>query len=318
MAVRHAALNRGGRERGVALVTALLVVAIAATLASDMVADQQIAIRRTQNLLAADQAGVYALAAETFARDLLERDDPDVDHPGDDWAQRLPVVPFQGAQIVLRIEDLQGRLNLNELDQEEEEARQREAARLGRLLARVYPEYQSGVEQAVIDWIDEDLELTFPDGAEDDFYTRLEPPYRPANRPMLGPSELRLVKGVDRQTYEAVRDFVAALPAGTPVNVNTAPMGVLASLAEPVDEAAARAAVEGRPDDGYPDVQAFLDANPAFALPELDPSRLSVSSRFFLVRAEVRLDRATAVQYSLVERPQEGAPRVVYRGRARP
>ena len=187
-----------------------------------------------------------------------------------------------------------------------------------RLLARVYPEYQTGIEQAVVDWIDEDVEVTFPEGAEDDFYTRLDPPYRPANRPMLGASELRLVKGVDRDTYEAVRDYVAALPAGTPVNVNTAPVEVLASLAEPLDEGAAREAVDGRPDDGYSDVQAFLDANPAFALPELDPGRLSVSSRFFLVRAEVRLDRATAVQYSVVERPAEGAPRVIYRGRARP
>lgn len=323
MAVRQPTVSPPARrQRGVALVTALLVVALAATLSADMMADQQLAIRRTQNLVAADQAQVYALAAEAFARDLLERDDGDVDHPGEDWAQPFPALPFEGAVISLRIFDLQARLNLNDLALEPEgddpEAENLQAAPLGRLLAQVHPEYASGIEQALRDWVDADQELTFPEGAEDDFYTRIDPPYRPANRPLLGASELRLVKGVDAETFDAVREFVTALPEGSPVNVNTAAPQVLASLSGEVDESAARQAVEGRPDDGYGDVQEFLDANQAFAVPDLDPGRLAVSSRYFLVRAEVTLDRARAVQYSLLERAAQGAPRVVYRGAAWP
>lgn len=335
MAVRQPPVSPpSGRQRGVALVTALLVVALAATLSADMMADQQLAIRRTQNLVAADQAQVYALAAEAFARDLLARDDGDVDHPGEDWAQPFPALPFEGAVISLRIFDLQARLNLNDLvlgaagenpgpDGDAprpggDEAENRRAAPLGRLLAQVHPEYTTGIEQALRDWVDDDQEVTFPEGAEDDFYTRSDPPYRPANRPLLGASELRLVKGVDAETFDAVREFVTALPEGSGVNVNTASPQVLASLSGQVDESAAREAVEGRPDDGYADVQEFLDTNPAFAVPDLDPGRLAVSSRYFLVRAEVTLDRARAVQYSLLERAAEGAPRVVYRGGAWP
>src|SRR5690606_28484584 len=49
---------------------------------------------------------------------------------------------------------------------------------------------------AVLDWLDADGDTRFPNGAEDEYYTRLDEPYRAANGPFADVSELRLVRGI--------------------------------------------------------------------------------------------------------------------------
>ena len=94
MSRRHVAR----RQRGVALITALLVVAIAATAATALARQQQLAIQRSSNVLNAEQAWLYALGAETFAHQVLRRDaeDGDSDHPGEGWATLVPPTAIDG------------------------------------------------------------------------------------------------------------------------------------------------------------------------------------------------------------------------------
>ena len=54
------------QERGVALILALLVVALATTAAVALTSDQQLSLRRGSNLLARDQAQQYAIGAEAW------------------------------------------------------------------------------------------------------------------------------------------------------------------------------------------------------------------------------------------------------------
>ena len=77
------------RQRGVALITALLIVALATIAAVAMASRQQLDVRRTANILDGDQAFFYALGVESWARRILVRDQRDgqIDHPGEDWAQ---------------------------------------------------------------------------------------------------------------------------------------------------------------------------------------------------------------------------------------
>ncbi|TVR63934.1 MAG: general secretion pathway protein GspK [Candidatus Competibacteraceae bacterium] len=335
---------------GVALITVLLVVFLSTVTAASLATLQQIAIRRSTVLQHQQQAHLYALGAEQWAKLILERDleESETDHPGEEWANLPPARPFEGGTLVARITDLQGCFNLNNLwrpaaagpaatpdpnpdadaDAEAESPAEsvpnpdadasavQEAGRdqmqiqhLQRLLISL--DLDPALAQAIADWIDPDSDPQFPDGAEDSYYLVQDPPYLAANRPMSSRSELRLVKGVDRDAYAKLAPVVCALPPGTPLNVNTAPAPVLAALGEGLDPVAVERLLENRPDEGYQSVDEFLSAvQLTLTAPEI--ARLSVSSQYFRLSAEVRVGDGRAVLYSILHR-QEGGIRVLYR-----
>ncbi|MFO7858996.1 MAG: type II secretion system minor pseudopilin GspK, partial [Ectothiorhodospiraceae bacterium] len=175
---------RRGRQRGVALITALLAVAIVTVLAVELTRQQHFDIRRTQNLLGRDQAAVYQQAVEQWALTILAEDArrTETDHRGEPWAEAIEPPPFQGAQMRLQLFDLQGRFNLNNLVTRPGSNNAPAVRRMTRLLAGL--EAETGIVQATADWIDPESGTRYPDGAGDDWYSRLDPPYRSANRPM--------------------------------------------------------------------------------------------------------------------------------------
>ncbi len=117
MVIPSAGMNNAHAQRGVALVTALLVVALATVAAVAMASRQQLDVRRTANLLQGDQAYVYAQAVENWARVVLKRDgeNKQLDTLDDDWAQRLSPIVVPGGQVDGFIINLQGRFDLNNL-----------------------------------------------------------------------------------------------------------------------------------------------------------------------------------------------------------
>jgi general secretion pathway protein K len=185
---------RCGKQRGVALVTALLVVAIATTAAITMASRQQLDIRRTGSLLHGEQAWAYVVGAENWAIVVLRRDreDSQIDTLGEDWSTQPPVSFVEGGSIIGRLIDLQSRFNVNNLVSGGGASAENidYYKRLLRLL-----DLDEALADALVDWIDDDIDVRFPDGAEDESYLLLETPYRAANRPLADISELRLVKG---------------------------------------------------------------------------------------------------------------------------
>lgn len=292
------------RERGVALITALLVVALATIAAVAMAARQQVDIRRSGNVYLHDQAYHYSLAGEQWAGQILARDrrNNETDHLGEDWARQLPPMPLDEGTLSGRLQDLQGRFNLNNLVRQGEVS-DVDRERFERLLAAL--ELEPSLAQAVIDWIDADINPTLPDGAEDTHYLGLERPYRPPNAGMASPSELRLVKGFDAQTVRALMPYVTALPGRTAINVNTAAAPVLAALAPGVDVTAAQALVEARPEAGYAEVEDLFQES-VFAGRETSTQGLAVASSHFLLRIEVRMGSARLTLYSVLQRPEQG------------
>ena len=105
------------RQRGVALLTALAVVALATVAATYMMSAQQLQIRRTGNQLLQEQAWQYALGAEAWSKTILAQDaaDNDIDSLDENWAIELPPLPIEGGSLSGRLTDLQGRFNLNNL-----------------------------------------------------------------------------------------------------------------------------------------------------------------------------------------------------------
>jgi general secretion pathway protein K len=185
-------VNAGRRpQRGVALITALLVVAIATVAAVTMASRQQLDIRRTAGLLHGEQAWAYALGAENWARVVLRRDARNnrIDTLEEDWSTQPPVSFVEGGSIVGRLIDLQGRFNLNNLVQQNGAVDAKALVFYKRLLRRL--DLDERLADALVDWIDPDINVRFPDGAEDETYLLVDPPYRTANRPLVDSSELR-------------------------------------------------------------------------------------------------------------------------------
>lgn len=312
-------LHRG--QNGVALITAMLVVALAATAAVAMVSRQQYDIRRTGNLLQAEQAYLYVLGIEDWAGQILRRDreDNNVDHAGEEWATVLPPIPIDGGQLAGGIEELQGRFNINDLLSNGEPDKEA-LARFRLLLAAL--ELNTELAMVVSDWLDADIEPTFPGGAEDDTYARGVRPYRSANGPLVSVSELRLLNGMneiveseEKETvYDKLAQHVCALPTRVPINVNTATAEVLMSLAEGLTMADAEALIEGRGDEGYANAGEFLKADALVGRGDGKLENLvDVKSDYFVVTSQVAFGRITVSYQSMIQRSATGAVRVQMR-----
>lgn len=253
------------KQRGVALITALVILAIAATLSAAMIWQGGLDERRTATLIQGNQAMEYALGAESWAGQILIRDFKQTQNGssnngvnlGQDWAQQLPPLPVEGGQIIGHIEDMQGRFNLDLLQSTGQGATIYKA-QFVRLLTAL--NLDPAIADAVSDWVNSGTIPTQPNGAKDDFYSRLQPPYLTALAPMTSVSELQLVKGVTPQAYAALLPYVCAIPlsigsssgppGGWTLNVNTALPLLLTTLAPSISEDQAAQVVAARADHG--------------------------------------------------------------------
>ena len=225
-------LRTSRRQRGVALITAVLMVALATMLAVDVGFRGFLDQRRAGTLFALDQGFQVALGAEAWAADFLKKDlqDSQTDHLGEVWARPLPPLPIDGGTVEGRLEDMQGRFNLNNLVNTDGTTNEVAVKQLERILAML--EIEPAWAVAIADWIDQDTQPGFPDGAEDSVYTGLDPPHLTANMPVTRVSELLVLPQFGAERFLKLKPFVTALPVGTRVNVCTASGVVLDSFSE--------------------------------------------------------------------------------------
>lgn len=300
------------QQNGLALVMVLFVVAIVTIAMVSMASRQQVDIRRAGNLLDQDRAYLLALGGEDWGRGILSRDGKDnqTDHLGEDWAVVLPAIPVEGGAIGGVLEDMQGRFNINNLLAEDGTVVDLELKRFERLLSLL--DLDPEVAEAVLDWMDVDTDVRFPEGAEDDYYMTQVPPYRAANRRLASSSELVMVKGFGYENYQKIEPYVSALPETTAVNVNTASDLVLASLADGLGQLEGESLLSARGEEGFDQVSEFLD------LPELDGSGLdetglAVSTHYFLAKANAEYGRVHLQLFSLLLRDQDNKVKVLAR-----
>jgi general secretion pathway protein K len=294
--------SRRSEQDGVALLTVLLVTGLITIMAVAMLSRQQIEIRRTENIMAADQALALARGGESWAIRLLLRDQKNssVDHLGEEWARGLPPIPVEGGVVSGNIVDLQGLFNINNLLAADSGLREKSRGQFQRLLrlCQIEPESLDGV----VDWLDDDGDEGW---AEDWAYANLDTPYRTANQPMQSPSELRQVQGISAQGFHCLEPLIATLPAGTGLNMNTAPAAIVAALAEEVSLLQAQSVVAARPLDGYAKIADFL-AVPELAGTGLTAEGLTVNSDFFLVQSRATMGRGKSMLLSILQRQEDG------------
>jgi general secretion pathway protein K len=296
-------MRRIRQDRGVALITAMLITALATLVAANLAWDNALDVRRTMVLLNNDQAIQVALGAESWVVGILQQDlqDSETDHLGEIWAMELPGFPIEGGDLTGTILDLQGRFNVNNLIDENGEVEGESLERFKRLLNAL--EIDPRFAGIAADWIDSDLDASFPDGAEDSIYTGIQPPYRSANQSLTSVSELAALEGMDRQTFNVLRPHITALPGRTNVNVNTASAVVLQSLDEGMSAADVEGLLTERESAGFADIQTAFSS---LVTPDV-LNTLEETTNYFQLKVVVRIDTVRVTLYSLLQRGPQGS-----------
>lgn len=332
-------------QHGVALVMAMLIVALVAAISVDVSWRFDLSLARSGNRWYGMQAQSYLEGGESLAKLALEEDaaDNEYDHLGEQWAGDGSTFDTdEGGYISGRLEDAQGRINLNALgdafktdqglaDWQKMSAPQRRFLRLLQTInlsteisvdeetqEEIFLEFEQAknILEAVIDWIDVDSNVTGFGGAETDYYNQLEPVITISNGPMASVTELQILKDVTPELYKGLLPFVIALPsAEIGLNVNTASLEVMRSfnkqsiLTPLLEEEAQTLKDEIDPDVGAATVDEFLALPSASTLfggddenSSFDTAGLTTASDYFLFFGEVAVGDHTKRGNSLLKR----------------
>lgn len=299
------------RQRGIALVTAIMIVAIAAAIAVQIAFAHQLWFRQMENVSDRGATDWLRRGALHYASVALIEDaaQSSIDHLGETWAMALPTLPVEGGAIRVSIEDGLSRFNLNGVWRNNAQSPQ-DMAIFGRLLQTLH--LDPLLVNALVDWIDPDS-VALAGGAEDIDYLNGNPPYRAGNRPLTSVDELRLVRGFDAKTMAILLPFVTVLPPSAPagINVNTASPEMLAALVDRLDLAAAQRIAEervGKPFNSFGEFNAKLPAG--LVRPTVG---LSVKSDFFLVTLDTSIGRHERRSEALLQRSATGTTLIWHR-----
>ena len=297
-------------QSGAAIIVAMLIVAMAAAAAASLLQQQDLALRQLTTSRDYEQAGWILKGGAQWARSLLLADarGSKVDHAGELWASGLPSTEIEQGTVAGQISDQQGLFNVNNLALDGK-ASARDIATFKRLLQAIGLE--SGIAEAVADWIDADSEALDTTGAEDEYYLRLAVPHRAANQPVAEIGELLRVRGVDQQVLAQLRRFTTALPRRTPVNVNLAPPEVLVAVVSGLTLAEAQALAGSRAGSPFPNLEEFRKRLPKRAF-QWEEGDLSVDSQFFLVQGRATVGRADVRMEALLRREQTAMPTILW------
>lgn len=293
------------KQRGVALVTVLLIVAMATTVSAFMAQQQGFWQRDMVNSRDRAQASYIAQAGVDWARAVLADDlaNNDIDHPREMWAVQLPAIPVDGGEVQGVLLDQQGLFNLNNLVINGVVSVP-DVVRFQHLLATL------GLSQelayAVADWMDADTIPAPSGGAEDGYYLNLTQPYRVANDKLYELSELLWVRGFDVQTLQRLEGFVTVLPTRTKLNVNFASAEVLGAVVDGMSLQQARQIVVQRKDAPFKTRDAFTSQLPS-GVGNNSLEGLTVSSEYFLVNGHATLEQGEFVAQALLFRQNQWA-----------
>lgn len=235
-------------QRGVALLTILLLVVSITVVAGAMLASQKIAIRRSGLLFDQDQLLQDIDTGRQMAVTVIRTDHTlnDTDSGQDIWAQPIPPYTIGNHSISLEIRDEAGRFNINNLYQNGT-VNTAALAVFQRLLGQLNLEPETAT--AVIDYQDTDRDV-YQDGGEESavYAQQLNSTSMTSlpNQPFISIEQLYEVRGVSAEVLAALRPYVTAVPYYVPININTASPVLLAALVDGATSQQMQALVEVR------------------------------------------------------------------------
>jgi len=305
-------LAKACQQRGVALITVMLIVALCAVIASQMTARLQMQMQRSANITFNQQAYWYAMGAEAFTKRVLIKiftADKNVTHLGQLWAQGENTYPVDFGEISGEITDLQSCLNLNALraplkstdsgnGNNKRNKVTKVPARLAfeALLMNLQLEDVSQFEaesmaDALTDWLDTNSSISSAGGAEDNDYASREFPYLAANHYLASVNELRIIEHFTPTIIEAITPYVCVIPASDlhEVNINTLdaeqPELLQALLGSTLEEA--QDILGARGEEGFDSIDKFYNLPEVVQLKNFNDKKeqFVVDSEYFTLKA---------------------------------
>lgn len=298
------------KERGVALVIVLGVVALISAWAATAAYEDMISLRRAENLQQSSRAWMANESALELVRFYLDEDAKDnkTDHLDETWAQEIPPLPVDDGLVTGVVIDANRYFNVNDLVNNNGEVQIDVVVIAKRLFQTL--ELSGSLVDKLIDWMDKNDQPSGIGGAED--FNYYDKPYRVKNRRLDRWRELSLIDGFDDEVLEKLKDTVTVrrVPktGKTIVNINTADTTVLMAFFPRMEAVDAAAFIEQRP---YEQVASALAGKPWST--GGDTTRLSVVSDAFIVRTDALFGSARWREEYLLIREADGKTAIEYR-----
>ncbi|MBI5038412.1 MAG: type II secretion system minor pseudopilin GspK, partial [Nitrospirae bacterium] len=290
----------------VALVITLLVLTLLLTIILEFNLGMRVEARAAANFRDDMKAYYLARSGITFAIAMLEDDSrtaPRYDSLDELWAQKIPPIPVGDGLVSVTITDEDSKINANKL-----------AAGFGAVtgdnmrawMVRFLDlfELKSDLSDTIADWIDQD-DTERPNGAESGYYEGLEESYEARNRPLDSLLELRLIKGMEGDTFDRLKNMLTVNSDGW-INVNTASKQILMSLSDDMNGDIADEIMAFRTENPF---QTKVDVKNNISISEnvyTDISKfIEVKSNYFSITSAVEVNQNRKTINAVVRRQGE-------------
>ncbi|MBB3121874.1 type II secretion system minor pseudopilin GspK [Pseudoduganella violacea] len=302
------------RQRGVAVVTALLLTTLAVTIVASLFWQQQVQVRSMENQRLHLQTRWILRGALDWARLILRQDGLDSQGKGTVtlngvWATPLAETRLDqyvererlqnesyDASLSGQIQDAQSRYNLiNLADKVPGQKKPEELQMFTQLLVNL--QMNPSLAPLIADYVAQSQSFTGTPNQPLSGSNNGEEPM-----PLTRVEDLLAVKGIDANTVEKLRDFVIVLPVQTSLNVNTAPAELLAALVPGASVAQAKTWAEYRKRTPFEDKVAFTTYMNGIMADKPIKAAHDVKSTYFLVQSRILLDRAALNAQTLIHR----------------
>ena len=290
--------------RGSALLSALFIMTLVAIATTTMTVQLRHSIEQTRLVLTTDQDALTAEALRYWAMGALVN--PKTRAFGRDPSMLIltdaesPMPKIPGVKLSAQLFDLQALFNLNNL--ENSKFKTPFYRLLQDILEDASKKQAFQLASAISNWVT-DAKSEHNPNKYDGFYAKQKPPYVTAHQPMASLSELRLIKGVDREVFQALFPYVTALPPPTKININTAPETLLMALSQTEDEEdlpkQIQALIEARGEKGIQNINQVVPILKKLSL-KLDD--VTLESEYFLSIGQIKTSAFERTLYSVLRR----------------
>jgi general secretion pathway protein K len=318
---RSASHTNKEQQRGAAVLMALFVATLATIIVSGLFWGQFVLLRTIENQQLVSQSRLLLRGALDWSRAILREDQRTTaqDTLSEPWAQGLAETRLDQlgetsalasqASIAGSIEDAQGRYNLRNLLKPTDFTIDDNEVEVLRRLCNLLQVPEAAADLIAVRMFQSLHPRTEPEPGK----SRSMDDDAPKPLPLVLPQDLAGVTGLDPKDAQKLMPYVVILDAPSQVNINTAAPEVIAARFARMSLADARALVRQRETSYFVNIgDVRLSRFREGGLP--GDAQISTASRYFLVRGQVKLDRANTRMEALIRRGDrwETPPRVIW------
>jgi len=302
--------NLHTKQQGIAVVSAMLIAALVASIASYLLFKHQMLINQIENHFAASQARWISNAGMEWSRAILAEDAKlgPADHLREPWARKLPAIPFESGTISGFILDEQAFFNLNNLSRQVS-GKDAELQAFKHFMTEAGG--NPGAVDALVDWMDKDDDVTLPNGAEDNAYIVQASPYKTANQLLTEVGNLSRVMGFTTEMIMKTGQHCVVLPEVTPININTASAEVLSLAFPELSQLEVESIISLRNSQPFDSPGELLKALSDKS--KISEGQISVGSNYFLVNTQVHYGKTVINASALLKRDGAGWPKILWK-----